>query len=146
MQEVQTFRRCLLPPGRATTCTVCTFGSHRRLVRRWECDTDLPKPGPFPQMSHTAAIVLAPQISGVRLGGLPRGPGQPGLIRAQSGYRLSRQPPKRSPSTSPLVARLNEPVQPAVAHWWSREAVGRVAELRWRPPEAITTRRRGGSD
>lgn len=64
MHDVQALRRCLLPPGRATTCTVWTLGSQRRLVRRWECDTDLPKPGPFPQMSHTAAIVQAPQISG----------------------------------------------------------------------------------
>src|SRR5205814_6502515 len=35
--------------------TVWMFGFHRRLVRRWECETDLPKPGPLPQTSHTAA-------------------------------------------------------------------------------------------
>ena len=56
VREVQTFTRCLLPPGRVTACTVWMFGFHRRLVRRWECDTDLPKPGPFPQISHTAAM------------------------------------------------------------------------------------------
>jgi hypothetical protein len=26
-------------------------------VRRCECDTDIPKPGPLPQTSHTAATV-----------------------------------------------------------------------------------------
>jgi hypothetical protein len=26
-------------------------------VRRCECETDMPKPGPFPQTSQTAAIV-----------------------------------------------------------------------------------------
>ena len=39
-QEVHTLTRCLLPPGRATARTDWMFGSHRRLVRRWECDTD----------------------------------------------------------------------------------------------------------
>ena len=46
-----------------TACTVWMFGSQRRLVRRWECDTDLPKPGPFPQISQTAAISRTPWIS-----------------------------------------------------------------------------------
>src|ERR1700756_4128767 len=89
MQDVQTLSRCLLPPGRFTTCTVWTLGSHRRLVRRWECDTDLPKPGPFPQISHTAAIVQTPKVFG---GPAPRlaldGPGRPGVNRARPGYRL----------------------------------------------------------
>jgi hypothetical protein len=31
------------------------FGFHRRWVRRCECETDMPKPGPLPQTSHTAA-------------------------------------------------------------------------------------------
>src|ERR1700760_88814 len=30
------------------------FGFHRRLVRRGECDTAWPKPGPFAHTSHTA--------------------------------------------------------------------------------------------
>ena len=63
MHDVHTLTRFLLPPGRATACTVWMFGSHRRLVRRCECDTDLPKPGPFPQISHTAAICKTPRIS-----------------------------------------------------------------------------------
>src|ERR1700739_1766590 len=83
MQDVQTLSRRLLPPGRFTTCTVWTLGSHRRLVRRWEGDTDLPKPGPFPQISHTAAIAQTPQIFGSGTW-----PGQPGMNRAKPGYRL----------------------------------------------------------
>src|SRR5215510_9157353 len=63
MQEVHTLTRFLFPPGWVTARTVWMFGSHRRLVRRWECDTDLPKPGPFPQISHTAAICRTPRIS-----------------------------------------------------------------------------------
>lgn len=31
------------------------FGFQRRLVRRWECDTDLPNEGFLPQTSHTLA-------------------------------------------------------------------------------------------
>src|SRR6201996_9353342 len=64
MQDVQTLMRCLLPPGRVETRTLWMLGSHRRLVRRWECDTDLPKPGPFPQISQTAAIRETPQTLG----------------------------------------------------------------------------------
>src|SRR4051794_28841103 len=33
------------------------FGFQRRLVRRCECETDLPKPGPLAHTSQTAAIV-----------------------------------------------------------------------------------------
>lgn len=61
-QDVQTFTRCLLPPGRVAAWTVWIFGFHRRLVRRCECETDFPKPGPFPQMSHTAAMSRTPQV------------------------------------------------------------------------------------
>src|SRR3954467_13210942 len=56
MHDVHTLMRFLLPPGRSTACTTWMFGSQRRLVRRWECETDLPKPGPFAQISHTAAM------------------------------------------------------------------------------------------
>src|SRR6201995_3822228 len=84
MQDVQTLSRCLLPPGRFTTCTVWTLGSHRRLVRRWECDTDLPKPGPFPQISHTAAIARTPLLRLRHLAGTAR------ENRAKPGYRLWR--------------------------------------------------------
>ena len=34
----------------------CRLGSQRRFVLRLECETLLPVAGPFPQMSHFAAI------------------------------------------------------------------------------------------
>jgi hypothetical protein len=36
----------------------CRFGSQRRLVRRTEWLTEFPLAGPFPQMSHLAAIAV----------------------------------------------------------------------------------------
>src|ERR1700739_1592360 len=97
MQDVQTLSRRLLPPGRFTTCTVWTLGSHRRLVRRWECDTDLPKPGPFPQISHTAAIVQTPQISSGPAPGRD-GPDEPGQARIPTvvGNHQNDQQPRAS--------------------------------------------------
>jgi hypothetical protein len=60
-QEVQTFRRRRwLAPIFART--VWMFGFHRRWVRRCECETDMPKPGPLPQMSHTAATSHTPWV------------------------------------------------------------------------------------
>ena len=53
MQEVQTFRRFGLPATVARTRWI--FGSQRRLVFFFDQGTLWPKPGPFPQMSHTAA-------------------------------------------------------------------------------------------
>jgi hypothetical protein len=45
------------------------FGFHRRWVRRCECETDMPKPGPLPQTSHTAATSHTPWVC--REGGTP---------------------------------------------------------------------------
>jgi voltage-dependent potassium channel beta subunit len=53
-QLAQTFTRRGVPSTMARTR--CTFGSHRRFVRRWEWDTRIPKNGRFPQMSQTAAM------------------------------------------------------------------------------------------
>ena len=53
-QEVQTVIRRRVP-GATSARTVCTFGFHRRWVRRCECETDMPKPGPLPQTSQTLA-------------------------------------------------------------------------------------------
>src|SRR5947209_3847586 len=108
MQDVHTFRRCLLPPGRVAACTVWTLGFHRRLVRRWEWDTDLPKPGPFPQMSHTAAMVETPQKSGVRrLAHRSREqPGSPGLIQNTDcrAHRQNGQQPPRADKGAVVAA------------------------------------------
>ncbi len=54
MQDVQAFTRFGVPSTKARTRWM--FGSHRRLFRLWENETDLPKNGFFPQISHTAAI------------------------------------------------------------------------------------------
>ena len=51
---MQTFTRFGVPF--TTARTRCTFGFHRRGVRRWEWETAIPKNGFFPQMSQTAAI------------------------------------------------------------------------------------------
>ena len=55
MQEVQTFRRLRVPD--TTARTVWMLGFQRRRVRRWECETLLPKPGLLPHMSQTEATV-----------------------------------------------------------------------------------------
>src|SRR4051794_14023780 len=54
MQPVQTFRRVGVLPTIARTFWM--FGFQRRLVRRCECDTDMPQDGPLPHTSHTAAM------------------------------------------------------------------------------------------
>lgn len=54
MQPVHTFRRFGAPFTRARTRWM--FGFQRRLVRRCECETDIPHDGPLPQTSHTDAI------------------------------------------------------------------------------------------
>ena len=48
------------------------FGFQRRRVRRFECDTLLPKLGPLPQISHTDATfvlldLLRLELAGARL-------------------------------------------------------------------------------
>src|SRR6476660_3482289 len=56
MHEVHALIRRRLP-GAISARTDWMFGFHRRGVRRCECDTDIPKPGPLPHTSHTAATV-----------------------------------------------------------------------------------------
>ena len=59
-------------------------GFHRRLVRTWECETLLPKMGPLPQTSQTAATVSLlifllerlGRVLGLALGPLPAGTGE----------------------------------------------------------------------
>jgi len=142
MQDAQALSRFLLPPGRATTCTVWTLGSHRRLVRRWECDTDLPKPGPFPQISHTAAMSKllkspawgpATRVSGAGTAQIDTGPVKDTDSRGE--------PPKRPLATghvtsvlSPALDRLIGPVRPAGV-WFRAGGQRSGGEIRWRPPE-----------
>src|SRR3954469_15722071 len=56
MHEVQALMRLRLP-GATSARTDWMFGFQRRGVRRCECDTDIPKPGPLPQTSQLAATV-----------------------------------------------------------------------------------------
>src|SRR4051794_17743808 len=56
MHEVHALIRRRLP-GATSAFTDWMFGFQRRGVRRCECDTDIPKPGPLPHTSHTAATV-----------------------------------------------------------------------------------------
>ena len=55
MLEVQTFMRLRVPPTMARTLWM--LGFQRRRVRRCECETLLPKPGPLPHTSQTEATV-----------------------------------------------------------------------------------------
>ena len=56
MQPVQTLMRRVVPE--ITARMLWIFGFQRRLVRTWECDTDMPHDGPFPQTSHLDDIGL----------------------------------------------------------------------------------------
>lgn len=51
--EVHTYTRFGAPATTARTRWM--FGFQRRLVRRWECEMECPKPGPLPQTSQFAA-------------------------------------------------------------------------------------------
>jgi hypothetical protein len=61
MHDVQTLTRFGVPPMSARTRWM--FGSQRRLVRRWECETFIPKFGFLPQTSQTAAMTSYPFVS-----------------------------------------------------------------------------------
>ncbi len=56
-QEVHTLMRCGVPP--MVVRTRWMFGFQRRFVRRCECETLKPKPGPFWQTSQLAATVIS---------------------------------------------------------------------------------------
>src|SRR5229473_2945473 len=55
MQEVHTLTRLGVPPAMVRIRWI--FGFQRRRVRRCECETLLPKPGPLPHTSQTEATV-----------------------------------------------------------------------------------------
>ena len=61
MHDVQTLMRFDEPLMSARTRWM--FGSQRRLVRRWECETFIPKFGFLPQTSQTAAMTSYPFVS-----------------------------------------------------------------------------------
>ena len=55
MQDVQTLIRVGDPATSARTRWM--FGSQRRFVRRWECETFIPNDGFLPQISQTDAMM-----------------------------------------------------------------------------------------
>jgi len=59
MQRVQTRMRAVRPVS-VTVLTFCRLGSQRRLFLLWACLTLLPVAGPFPQISHTRAMIYSP--------------------------------------------------------------------------------------
>ena len=92
---MHTFIRFRLPPL-IRVRTVWMLGSHRRWVRRCECETDMPKPGPLPQTSQTAATSNTPWVV------VPEAGDSPG--RKHSGYPrgpAGRTPPGRYPRAVP---------------------------------------------
>src|SRR6478609_8442982 len=83
-----------------TARTRWMFGLKRRLVRRCENDTFLPKPGRLAQMSQTAAtgvlLKFGESIEGRPTGNLPRITDSPGLRRIH-------RPVLRRPGGGPVV-------------------------------------------
>ena len=72
MQLVHTLTRLVEPFNEARTRWM--FGFQRRLVRRCECDTDMPQEGPLPHTSQTDAMTYScEELLRVRAGALPVG-------------------------------------------------------------------------
>ena len=97
MHEVQAFSRFGVRP--ITARTVWMLGFQRRLVRRCECETLLPKPGPLPQTSQLAATGHSKdfrctygEIPTSRVH-CPNGTVRRGMARFSSGNRSSIQRP-----------------------------------------------------
>ena len=59
MQRVHTRIRAVRPLS-VTVRTFCRLGSQRRLFLLWAWLTLLPVAGPFPQISHTRAMIYSP--------------------------------------------------------------------------------------
>ena len=65
-QEVQTLSRFGVAPTMARTRWM--LGFQRRLVRRWECETEWPKDGFLPQTSQLAATGVLLMLLGHAIG------------------------------------------------------------------------------
>src|SRR4051794_13870742 len=79
-------------PGATSARTDWMFGFQRRGVRRCECDTDIPKPGPLPHTSHTAATVDHSQRIVHRRRGKAAPASRPSRSLAVPGRRRRRTP------------------------------------------------------
>src|SRR3954471_14939833 len=136
MHEVHALIRRRLP-GATSAFTDWMFGFQRRGVRRCECDTDIPKPGPLPHTSHTAATVdhsqrfvhrrrgeTAPASKTVQESNRsPAGtsPGPPDELRITGVVGRHGYPP-------PVLTALDD----AAVGQWYRTAVGALSEFRSR--------------
>src|SRR5688500_5713595 len=92
MHEVHALIRRRLP-GAISARTDWMFGFQRRGVRRCECDTDIPKPGPLPHTSHTAATVNHSQRNRSQTAGQ-------GSTRSKTVDQSNRSRPTVSPGPS----------------------------------------------
>src|SRR3954464_1778165 len=106
MHEVHALIRRRLP-GAMSARTDWMFGFHRRGVRRCECDTDIPKPGPLPHTSHTAATVNHSQ----RIVHRPRGKAAP-ATRPSRSLTVPGRGRRRTPRSGAGTARATAPVRP----------------------------------
>src|SRR4051794_31696046 len=142
MQDVQALMRRRLP-GATSARTDWMFGFQRRGVRRCECDTDIPKPGPLPQTSHTAATVDHSQRTCSRR----RGEGAPARRPSSSltgrGRRCRR--PRRTPRSGDAARGIPgvvgsrgyppavlQALDDAAAGHWCRAAVAALSTARTR--------------
>src|SRR5215210_2410465 len=116
MHEVQTFIRWRPPPARAAR-TDWMFGFQRRGVRRCEWDTDMPKPGPLPHTSHTAATVdhsqrIGPTEVRSRCRRTPTGQG-PATHTLDTTVTGVRPPCPTAPVALPTRSRADRSCRPA---------------------------------
>src|SRR6185503_16474765 len=109
---------------------VCTFGFHRRWVRRCECETDMPKPGPLPQTSQWLATMASSKIRERSIGsptGNPRSVASP-AGSDQTGRVGSRVTPGRSAGGSP--GRMLDVLDASAVRRWSHAAAETLAAHR----------------
>src|SRR3954453_17103844 len=104
-QEGQTLRRLGVLSTFASP--VWIFGFQRLGVRRWEWETDMPKPGPLPQTSQTLATMASLDVPmrNARDPGTPRS-----LTGARAGFQTRRPRPTRRTVSSvvPSILRADE--------------------------------------
>ena len=124
-QEVHTLTLRTVP-GATWARTGWMFGFQRRWVRRWECETLMPKPGPLPHTSHTAATPVTPIELGRpetadRKKDNPKHPDLPGyLTRIATGRALGQ-----------IAERRSAQIPPAAVHHGRMESLDVATVQRW---------------
>ena len=140
MHEVHALIRRRLP-GATSARTDWMFGFQRRGVRRCECDTDIPKPGPLPHTSHTAATVDHSQRIVHRRRGKAAPASRPSRSLTALGARTSPHPPirRRIRSDRPVLSHHMGTLRPCCRRWttprsvqWYRAAVEVLSASRGR--------------